>query len=197
MVEWWLYTEVKLLKKHNIGLVAEVSKNLQEKKTLMCPCNEPTASRGSALKPQIDSRGDGSDKVDSLRLRQSQHFSICRPELTDLYNETGTRLLLHSSLLLQSFFISLPCASSFLWSQKCHQCFLCCNSVTSSARHSNCSKITWQVFVIVLFSISAIIISWSRLNIHLSTTTCSNSSSTANYQIFYLFKWLSVTVTLH
>lgn len=56
----------------------------------MCPCNEPTASRGNALKPQIDGGGDGSDKVDSLGLRQSQHFSICRPELTDLYNETGT-----------------------------------------------------------------------------------------------------------
>lgn len=101
------YSEVKVLKKHNICLVVEMTKKLKEQ-TLTCPCNEPTASRGNARKPQIDSRGDGSDKVDSLRLRQSQHFSICRPELTDLYNETGTCLLLQSSLLLESLFQLFP-----------------------------------------------------------------------------------------
>lgn len=166
MMEWPHYTEVKLLKKHNICLVVEVTKNLQGKKALMCPCNEPTASRGSAPKPQIDSRGDGSDKVDSLRLRQSQHFSICRPELTDLYNETGTCLLLHTSLLLESF--SLPCAFPFLCSQKYVQYFLCCNFVTSSDNRSNCCshKITWQQ--VLLLSALLSIINRSRLNSNLS-----------------------------
>ncbi len=79
MEKWVTLQWVKVLKKHNICLVVEMTKKLKEQ-TLTCPCNEPTASRGNALKPQIDSRGDGSDKVDSLRLRQSQHFSICRPE---------------------------------------------------------------------------------------------------------------------
>lgn len=124
MEEWWNYGEQKSWKNTITVLLWKWPKNPP-----MCPCDEPTASRGNALKPQIDSRGDGSDELDSLRLRQSQHFSIWRPELSDLYNKTGTRLLPQSSLLLESMF-PLLCLSRLLllWIQYecCVGILLCC-----------------------------------------------------------------------